>query len=126
MSAERRQDRDEWRTVGEDPDERFTFANERTFLAWNRTALALVTAGLAITQLLPDFAVAGGRQIVGLPLIALGALIAVISYREWVANEVALRTKAPLPPSRLPLVVTGVLGVIGALAFVFAVLGRAG
>lgn len=126
MSAERRQDRDEWRTVGEDPDERFTFANERTFLAWNRTALALVTAGLAITQLLPDFAVAGGRQIVGLPLIALGALIAVLSYREWVANEVALRTKAPLPPSRLPLVVTGVLGVIGVLAFVFAVLGRAG
>lgn len=126
MSAERRQDRDEWRTVGEDPDERFTFANERTFLAWNRTALALVTAGLAITQLLPDFAVAGGRQIVGLPLIALGAVIAVLSYREWVANEVALRTKAPLPPSRLPLVVTGVLGVIGVLAFVFAVLGRAG
>ncbi|MFP5378047.1 MAG: YidH family protein [Acidimicrobiia bacterium] len=126
MSAERRQDRDGWRTLGEDPDERFTFANERTFLAWNRTALALVTAGLAITQLLPDFAVAGGRQVVGLPLIALGAVIAVLSYREWVANEVALRTKAPLPPSRLPLVVTGVLGVIGVLAFVLAVLGRAG
>lgn len=66
----------------------------------------------------------GGRHIVGLPLIALGALIAVAGYREWVADEVALRTKAP--PSRLPLVVTGVLGVIGVLAFVFAVLGRAG
>jgi putative membrane protein len=38
---------------GTEPDARFTFANERTFLAWNRTAVALVVAGLAITQLLP-------------------------------------------------------------------------
>ena len=40
---------------GTEPDARFTFANERTFLAWNRTALALVVAGLAIAQLLPPF-----------------------------------------------------------------------
>ena len=126
MSAERRQERDDWRSVGEDPDERFSFANERTFLAWNRTALALVTAGLAITQLLPDFAVAGGRRIIGLPLIALGAVIALLSYREWVANETALRLKAPLPPSRLPLVVSGVVAVTGAVALLFAVIGRAG
>ena len=38
-----------------EPDARFTLANERTFLAWSRTALALVTAGLAIVQLLPPF-----------------------------------------------------------------------
>ncbi|HET9720820.1 MAG TPA: DUF202 domain-containing protein [Solirubrobacteraceae bacterium] len=37
--------------VGEDPDPRFTFANERTFLAWNRTALALIAAGLARSSL---------------------------------------------------------------------------
>ena len=38
-----------------EPDVRFSYANERTFLAWIRTALALMTAGLAITQLLPPF-----------------------------------------------------------------------
>lgn len=122
MSAERRQDED-WRTIGEDPDERFSFANERTFLAWNRTALALVTAGLAITQLLPSFGVPGSRRIIGLPLIALGAVLAWLSYREWVANERALRMKEPLPPSRLPAVVTGVVAATGTVALLFAAFG---
>ncbi len=40
---------------GSEPDARFTFANERTFLAWSRTALALVVAGLAVIQLLLSF-----------------------------------------------------------------------
>lgn len=123
MSTERRADEHDWRTVGEDPDERFSFANERTFLAWNRTALALVTAGLAITQLLPSFGIAGGRQIIGLPLIALGAVLAWLSYREWVANERALRLKEPLPPSRLPIVVSAVVMATGTVALVFAAFG---
>ena len=38
--------------TGSDPDPRFTFANERTFLAWTRTSLALIGAGLAVAQLL--------------------------------------------------------------------------
>ena len=36
---------------GEDPDPRFSLANERTFLAWLRTGLALVVAGLAVEAL---------------------------------------------------------------------------
>ena len=69
---------------GAEPDARFTFANERTFLAWTRTALALVVAGLAIIQLLPPFpGVPWGRHVLGVPLIALGAVISVTGYREW-------------------------------------------
>ena len=49
------------RDVGEDPDPRFTFANERTFLAWNRTALALIGGGLAAGQLLDFDSEAGAR-----------------------------------------------------------------
>jgi len=58
---------------GSDPDPRFSFANERTFLAWIRTALALIAGGLAITQLLPSFGFTGGRRFLGLPLMAVDA-----------------------------------------------------
>src|SRR4249919_297595 len=86
----------------QEPDVRFSYANERTFLAWIRTALGLVTAGLAITQLLPPFDFAGGRRLIGLPLIALGVVIALLSYHNWEANERAMRDRRTLPPSLLP------------------------
>ncbi|HET9444396.1 MAG TPA: DUF202 domain-containing protein [Acidimicrobiales bacterium] len=122
MGIRRGERRPDWRTVGEEPDERFSFANERTFLAWNRTALALVTAGLAITQILPELPVSGGRRIIGLPLIGLGILVAGLSYREWAANERALRLKAQLPHSPLPWLVSAVVTVTAAIALVLAAL----
>jgi putative membrane protein len=108
------------RTVGTPPDPRFSYANERTFLAWMRTALALVTAGLAVTQLLPPFDVPGGRRLIGLPLIALGILIAAVSYRQWDRNERAMRLRQPLPPSPIAWIVTGVVGLVAVIAFVLA------
>jgi inner membrane protein YidH len=88
---------------GGEPDARFTFANERTFLAWNRTALALVVAGLAIAQLLPPFpGVPWGRHLLAVPLIALGAILSVAGYLEWRRNQRALRDGEPLPRSPLP------------------------
>ena len=67
---------------GVEPDVRFTLANERTFLAWNRTALALVVAGLGIVQLLPPFpGVPWGRHALGVPLIVLGAAVSVTAFQ---------------------------------------------
>jgi putative membrane protein len=86
-----------------EPDARFTFANERTFLAWTRTALAFIVAGLAIVQLLPPFpGVPWGRHVLGVPLIVIGAVIAVVSYGQWVRSQQAMRRREPLPGSVLP------------------------
>jgi inner membrane protein YidH len=88
---------------GTEPDARYTFANERTFLAWNRTALALVVAGLAIAQLLPPFpGLPWARHLLAVPLIVLGALISAIGFIEWGRNQRALRLGEPLPRSLMP------------------------
>jgi putative membrane protein len=106
------------RDVGEDPDPRFTFANERTFLAWNRTALALIGGGLAAGQLL-EFDSELVRLLVALPPIALGGVLALTSYRHWEANERAMRLRQPLPTIGPPRFVPPA---IAALALVIAVL----
>ncbi len=107
-----------------EPDARFTFANERTFLAWIRTAIALIVAGLAITQLLPPFAFTGGRRVVGLPLIALGAVLAFVSFRQWEANQHALRTGQPLPRSLLPRILAVAIALLAVIAIVFVLVSH--
>jgi len=106
-----------------EPDARFTYANERTFLAWNRTALALIATGVAATQLLPEFDVDGGRRILGLPMIALGALVAVTSFLHWKANERAMRRGQHLPRSPMPLVLSIGIGSVAVIAVVLALIG---
>ena len=69
MDQERPEDRQE-----DEPDVRFSFANERTFLAWNRTALALIATGIAATQLLPQFHIERGTQDSGHPPHRAGCL----------------------------------------------------
>lgn len=110
---------------GAEPDPRFTFANERTFLAWSRTALALVIAGLGIVQLLPPFPrVPAGRHLLGLPLIALGAVLATAAYVEWVRSQRALRRGDPLPHSVLPWLlaatITGIAVIAGVVLLISA------
>ncbi|MCO5994290.1 YidH family protein [Actinoallomurus rhizosphaericola] len=85
------------------PDARFLFANERTFLAWSRTALALVAAGLAGVQVLRPFpGVPWSRDLLGVPLMVLGAVIATVGYLEFRRNQRALHQRRPLPRSWLP------------------------
>ena len=84
---------------GDEPDPRFTLANERTFLAWNRTALALVAGGLAAGQLV-DFESGLARLAVAIPAIVLGVALAGTSLARWRAVQRALRLGGPLPPTR--------------------------
>src|SRR5262249_3259696 len=111
---------------GTEPDPRFTFANERTFLAWSRTALALIVAGLGIVQLLPPFpGVPIGRHLLGVPLIVLGAVLAAVEYLEWIRNQRALRHAQPLPRSLLPLLLPATLAILAALPAIIVILAAA-
>jgi putative membrane protein len=100
--------------VGEEPDPRFTLANERTFLAWIRTALALIAGGVAIDAValpLPGWV----RIATSVVLLVLGLAVPVLAWVNWIATERALRLGRPLPGSiiTLPLAI-GVL-VVAAL-----------
>ena len=104
---------------GTEPDPRFTFANERTFLAWSRTALALVVAGLGVVQLLPPFPrVPWGRHVLGVPLIVFGAVVAVTAYGEWTRSQRAMRHGWPLPRSVMPVIMTIVIAAMAVLSAV--------
>ncbi len=104
---------------GTEPDPRFTFANERTFLAWSRTALALVVAGLGVVQLLPPFpGVPWGRHVLGVPLIVFGAVVALTAYREWTASQRAMRHEQPLPRSYMPVIMTAIIATMAVVAAV--------
>jgi putative membrane protein len=107
-----------------EPDPRLLYANERTFLSWIRTSLALIATGLAIVVLLPEFRVAGGRRIVGLPLIALGIWLAGTAYHSWTANERAMRENRPLPRRYEPLVLAVGVGLVALLALIFAAFSK--
>lgn len=106
-----------WRQQGEEPDYRFTLANERTFLAWIRTALAILAAGVLLdqfsTKLQPHAVVVAIASF----MCILAAGLSSIAYQRWSVNEQAMRHKQPLPHSRaLSLLAVGVFATSALLA----------
>ncbi|MDN4472596.1 YidH family protein [Demequina zhanjiangensis] len=97
--------------AGDEPDARFSMANERTFLAWIRTALALIAAGLALEAFEVPIA-PGLRAGAALGLLLLGILAALQAWVGWVRTERAMREGRPLEPPRLAVVL--VIGLIAA------------
>ncbi|MEV7446293.1 YidH family protein [Streptomyces sp. NPDC056257] len=108
------------RDEGETPDYRFSLANERTFLAWIRTALALVGGGFAVDQFLPDLRW-GVRVGMSVALLAVGAACALRAVNHWVRCERAMRRGEDLPLSRFPVVLSLGVGLV-AVAMVMVVL----
>jgi putative membrane protein len=86
------------RDIGDEPDPRFTLANERTFLAWTRTSLALLAAGLAVAELLRSEP-QGERLVLAVPCVVMAGVIAFTSYGRWETTQRALRLGEPLPYS---------------------------
>lgn len=83
--------------VGDDPDYRFSLANERTFLAWVRTSLALLGAGIAVIQFAPYLGVRGGRELLALVLAGLSLMVSATAYGNWAKHERAMRLGDALP-----------------------------
>jgi putative membrane protein len=83
---------------GSEPDVRFSFANERTFLAWIRTALALLAAGVALDVVDLSLPAAAQRALAVL-LVGVGVVTAAASWLRWARAERAMRRGEPLPAS---------------------------
>lgn len=79
------------------PDYRFTLANERTFLAWQRTALGLLAAAVALVQLVPELTVPGARRSLAVGLAVLAILTSGMGLLRWQQVDHAMRRGDPLP-----------------------------
>jgi putative membrane protein len=105
------------------PDYRFSLANERTLLAWLRTALALVAGGVALTQFAPDLGVPGASSVVSVALLVAGLLTALAGHRRYVRNERAISADEPLPVSPAAAWVTGLVALLVVALLVLVVVG---
>jgi len=106
---------------GEEPDPRFTLANERTFLAWMRTALAFIAGGVGIEALPASVMSPGLRTVAALAAIVTGILLAAGSAVRWLRIERAMRRNEPLPvPSIVPVLSAG--SIIAAVLLALVVL----
>lgn len=110
-----------WRQQGKDPDYRFSLANERTFLAWIRTALGLLAGGVMLEQFATTL---GSPEVVAGLAIAFGGLAALLStlaYVRWRANEIAMRHARSLPATlAIPVIVLVTLGITAIIVWLLA------
>ena len=105
------------RSVGSDPDYRFTLANERTFLAWLRTGLALLAGSVALASLVHNFGPRPLRITITILLLVLSLVVTVGAYARWDRAERGLRENRPLPTDPLPrLIIAGVAIITAATA----------
>jgi putative membrane protein len=110
---------------GDEPDPRFTLANERTFLAWIRTALALLAGGIAVEAFTPAIFLPETRTALAVLLLLLAMVVAVGAAVRWLKVERAMRRARPLPlPALIPVLALG--AVLVAAAFAASILVRAG
>nr|WP_199293792.1 MULTISPECIES: DUF202 domain-containing protein [unclassified Streptomyces] len=116
---------EEVREEGRTPDYRFSLANERTFLAWLRTALALIGGGFAVDQFLPHLRWEW-RVGLALALLAAGVLCSLRAINHWVRCERAMRRGEDLPASRFPALLSVVVAVVAVVMVAVVLTGRAG
>lgn len=97
-------------------------ANERTLLAYSRTALGLVVAGLAISgsHVVADIPLWGAS--LGVPVILLGAIVAFAGQRRFVHVQRAMRLGEPMPAPNVARLLPLGIGLIAIAGGVIAVI----
>ena len=105
-----------WYEEGEEPDYRFTLANERTYLAWVRTALAILAASMLLRQFAAGAYPPALLLAVAATLAALAGFLGMFAYARWRVNEHAMRLGNPLPRTPLMVASSTVLVVLSAAA----------
>jgi putative membrane protein len=109
--------------AGLEPDYRFTLANERTFLAWQRTALGLLAAAVAVVQFVPELSIPGARHVLGLLLAVLAIVTSGMGLVRWEQADRAIRRGGSLPRHPTPAYLAVGLIVVGLIA-VALVIGK--
>ena len=106
----------DWRSEGKDPDYRFSLANERTFLAWVRTALAILAGAIVLHQVGFEAYPHWVASALGVGLSLFSGAIGFVAYRRWRANEIAMRHSRSRPSAVLLPVLAAVGAVLGVAA----------
>ncbi|TCO43478.1 putative membrane protein [Kribbella antiqua] len=107
-------------TDQQEPDYRFTLANERTYLAYLRTSLACYAGGLSAVQFLDLGLDRWPARIIGVALVTAGIVTTAGAFRRWQENLTAMRSGGRLPVTRLPLMLAATISVVGVIGLVFA------
>ncbi len=105
----------------QEPDYRFTLANERTFLAWMRTSLALLAGAVAVVQFAPDLGSAWFRESCAVVLALLAAGTAAGGLLRWRATQRAMERGERLSRGGLPVATAIGLALVAAAALVTVV-----
>ncbi|MCW2257714.1 putative membrane protein [Providencia alcalifaciens] len=113
---------EKWKKIGKTPDYRFSLANERTFLAWIRTALALLAGAIAIEQLLHDTAQPWVKTILALFLASAGGITSIMALYRWRQNEIAMRKDEPLQYTSFLTMMTLFIVAIALISFLYILL----
>ncbi|MFI7064905.1 YidH family protein [Kribbella sp. NPDC050124] len=107
-------------TEEQEPDYRFTLANERTYLAYLRTSLACYAGGLSAVQFLDLGPDRWPARIIGVVLVTAGIVTTAGAFRRWQQNLAAMRNGGRLPVTRLPVVLGATIIVVGLIGLLFS------
>ncbi|ORM37971.1 hypothetical protein BFL43_02000 [Williamsia sp. 1135] len=107
-----------------EPDYRFTLANERTFLAWIRTAMTLLAASIVLGEFLRS---ADGHtnqialRIISITCVLTATTLALNAYVRWDRVQHAMSRDQPLPrPANLMRITVASLCLIAVICVVVA------